>query len=514
MDLARLDIARRALTLVALLATSLSFAPNLAECALRIVPDQYPTIQSAFNAAASDDSIMVRAGTYVESLAIAGKNVTLFGESGQGGTFLTTNGVGRVFTMGIGVTQATILSDVTIRDGRADDGGGILLANGASPVLRRCRLVENTSFRSGGSSWGGGIRVGSGSQLLVEDCTFDRNVADYFCCFPPGQGNGGAISAASGSSIRVVRSTFRENGAAGFEGGFGGALEVGQSATAIIEDCFFQGNGGYGGGVGSNDGNVTIERCVFTEHVGYSGAAVGAGGGRTIIRSSLFFDNLNWGDGGVVVVNNPDAPGEFSNNTVAFNDGRGGVSIDSDLVRNNIIANNEGSGVYCDVEPPGVFTCNDVWGNTVNYGCTDLTGIDGNISLNPLFCNVLGRDLHIDEDSPCAPGAGPCGLMGALGVGCGVSAVEEPGASAVQPLRLLVDPNPISSAGSTLTLIGDGRGVMVEVINAQGRIVERIGPMLDQRIAWRPGVHIPAGVYFARIEGAGTTSVTKFAIVR
>ncbi len=505
-------IAWRVLAALSVTAATTLSLPRPGVCALRIVPDQYPTIQSAFTAAAPGDSIMVRAGTYVESLTFIGKNVTLFGEAGQGATFLTTNGAGRVVTMGIGITQATVLSDLTIRNGLADEGGGILLAGGASPVLRRCRLLENTSYRPTGSTWGGGIRVGNGSQLLVEDCIFHRNLADYFCCFPPGEGNGGAISAASGSTIRVVRTTFVDNGAAGFEGGVGGAIEVGSNATAIIEDCSFRGNAGNGGGVASG-GNLTIERCVFTEQFGYGGAAVSAGGGRTVIRSSVFFDNENWGEQGVVVIGgHPDTPGEFIGNTVAFNSGDG-VFIRMDVARNNIIANNDGFGLTCDSQQPGGLSCNDVWGNAPNYGCADLTGIDGNISLDPLFCDAANRNLHLHQDSPCAPGSGACGLIGALDVECGVTGVE-PGFSAVQPLRLLIDPNPVSAVGGTLTLIGGNRIATIDIVNAQGRVVERIGPLVDGRVAWVPGPRIAAGVYFARVGAPGTSSVTKFAVIR
>ena len=68
------------------------FLPAVARSLLRIVPDQFPTIQSALNAANPEDSIMVRAGTYVEALTLSGKDVTLFGEADSGSTIVTTNG--------------------------------------------------------------------------------------------------------------------------------------------------------------------------------------------------------------------------------------------------------------------------------------------------------------------------------------------------------------------------------------------------------------------------------------
>ena len=55
----------------------------------------------------------------------------------------------------------------------------------------------------------------------------------------------------------------------------------------------------------------------------------------------------------------------------------------------------------------------------------DQTGIDGNISLDPMFCDLAGRDLTVYEVSPCAPGNNSCGvLMGAYGAACGGVAVK------------------------------------------------------------------------------------------
>jgi hypothetical protein len=56
-------------------------------------------------------------------------------------------------------------------------------------------------------------------------------------------------------------------------------------------------------------------------------------------------------------------------------------------------------------------------------------GVDGNIAMDPLFCNLPVGDLHLCSDSPCAPEqSGACGLIGALPVGCGTC-----GATALSP---------------------------------------------------------------------------------
>jgi hypothetical protein len=51
-------------------------------------------------------------------------------------------------------------------------------------------------------------------------------------------------------------------------------------------------------------------------------------------------------------------------------------------------------------------------------------GVDGNISLDPQFCDLANGDFRVSSTSPCAPPQSGCGLMGAYDVGCGVTSVE------------------------------------------------------------------------------------------
>jgi hypothetical protein len=102
-------------------------------------------------------------------------------------------------------------------------------------------------------------------------------------------------------------------------------------------------------------------------------------------------------------------------------------------ISNNIVAGNSaptGGGIHAFL--PGadaVFACNDVWGNPggdyTGY-VVDPTGTAGNVSADPLFCGPSLGDYRLDEASPCAPDHSPgdCDLIGALGVGCGVTAIE------------------------------------------------------------------------------------------
>ena len=53
-------------------------------------------------------------------------------------------------------------------------------------------------------------------------------------------------------------------------------------------------------------------------------------------------------------------------------------------------------------------------------GCIeDQLGVNGNTSLDPMFCDTANGDFTIKDISPCAPENNSCGtLIGALGIGC------------------------------------------------------------------------------------------------
>jgi len=95
-----------------------------------------------------------------------------------------------------------------------------------------------------------------------------------------------------------------------------------------------------------------------------------------------------------------------------------------------IVAHNWGTGIIVDTfgysNPSSLdLSCNDVYDNAGGDWAGevgDQTGLNGNISANPLFCDTALGDYHIFSTSPCAPYNNSCGvLMGALGVGCSVS---------------------------------------------------------------------------------------------
>ncbi len=136
--------------------------------------------------------------------------------------------------------------------------------------------------------------------------------------------------------------------------------------------------------------------------------------GRATIVGSTISDNCALGDGGAIYV-------------------AGEASIERSILSfNNNYLSECGNGEV-------VASCTDMFGNEGGdwVGCLAGQGDDrGNFALDPLHCDrrpspicygpePLGKYM-LDSRSPCAPEwSGACGLIGALPVACGLTALEE-----------------------------------------------------------------------------------------
>ena len=95
-------------------------------------------------------------------------------------------------------------------------------------------------------------------------------------------------------------------------------------------------------------------------------------------------------------------------------------------IENTIIACCESGGaIYsdnCNLRVLCSDLCNNTGGDWVDC-IADQYGVNGNFSADPRFCDVLDDDFTLEGHSPCLPGEHPhgydCGLIGALGYGCG-----------------------------------------------------------------------------------------------
>lgn len=122
-------------------------------------------------------------------------------------------------------------------------------------------------------------------------------------------------------------------------------------------------------------------------------------------------------------------------------------------ISNSAITNNGKSGVHAYLATPSVIYCNVYWNDQVfpnpatgpqNYSGTldDLTGIDGNISLEAYYCDFVGAagyDYHVCASDPVSPhhqggeGGVTIGALDAVCTGC-QSPVESTSWGAIKAL--------------------------------------------------------------------------------
>ncbi len=511
---------------LSLLAAVLAASAADARSATLVVPDGYATIQLAIDAAVSGDSILVRAGTYSGPFTLAGKDVVLHGAGAYGGTILTGNHATRVLEIGAGVTDHTEIGDLEIRHGFATHGGGVLLAGGAAPRFTRCVFLQNRVHVSVQSSYGGAVEVGAGCSAEFADCHFFGNYASIDV-FSGDFGFGGAIAARSLARFAVRGCTFEDNLSAGFEGGVGGAIYSDPDASGAIDECRFARNSaGVGGAI--YGGPTHVRSSVFHDNQAFYGpsaialqgpfAAEGAGPGLEITGNLLYANQLLGGAGTMDVR----AAALIRNNTITSNQSPGGfalVASGGNRIENNIVAFNEGTGIFCLGASDFSVACNDVHANSANgspanYGgsCGDLTGVDGNLSDDPLFCDPAARRFELAAGSPCA--AGPCGLIGARPPGCANSGVD-PAAGAALAIAL-PRPHPIVFPARISFTLPRPSNIALTVFDVSGRkiadLISGALPAGRREIEWAPAAGVPPGVY-VRALTAGSERTTRRVVV-
>jgi parallel beta-helix repeat protein len=353
------------------------------------VPDDYPTIQAAIDAAQNGDAVMVSPGTYAENLNFHGKAITVTSAQGASQTTIDGGSIDAVATFTSGEGSASVLSGFTLRNGRSGsdtpgfgDGGGIRIQN-SSPTIRDNVISANTACN------GLGISVRFGSPL-IQGNTITANVRQG-CT---GGTGGGGIQVVGAGAARIFGNVISANV---MTNGDGGGIALFAAGTPTIQGNIITGNTASGLSPCTRGGGISMLNYADADIIGnvIAGNSAGCGGG------------VHW-----LVPSDRRGP-LLVNNTIADNDGAQGSGIYADgydatviLVNNIVVAKGGLTAVFCttlyDPTPP-TFQSNDVFapsGAAYDGGCSDQTGNSGNISLDPRFVDAAGGDYNPQAGSP------------------------------------------------------------------------------------------------------------------
>ena len=273
-----------------------------------VVPQDFPTIQAALDAAAADDVVLIHGGLYPESPSRSlPANVTIQGQGnvridatglgagltvdGQGLQIVGVKVIGGVDGMVIGGTQSVAtkcsVSDVSGRgfvlNGtkqklehckvKASGGTGIAVLSGAQAVLKKCKVsdaagsgltigatcvqayvfklrvlrpgVDGLVNDGGGGVVAGARVVDAAGRGILDNAPVPQHGNAYVDCTVVKPGAGGLVSISQTSQLQLGGCIIRKPGATG--------IDV-AGAGALVEHCQVMSAGGDGLRIGGSDG--------------------------------------------------------------------------------------------------------------------------------------------------------------------------------------------------------------------------------------------------------------------
>jgi hypothetical protein len=434
------------------------------------IPEDYSTIQAGIDASADRDTILVDPNIYVENLTIAFHSVTL------ASLYLTTGDTSYISTtildgdslesvIRIGTTHffdsMTVITGFTITNGNPHYGGGGIDLYG-SPSISHNIIKDNVATR------GGGIFV-AGNPVIEYNLITNNHVTVA----------GGGIVSYGGACV-IHDNIIMENTSTHY----GGAIQI------------------------ETSGMVTIANNIITDNTANRGGAIcfhaeGMGGRLTYnliarntatMSSAIDFESQN-------------IQYFLTNNTIADNsyntDGLNLFPYCVTTMTNNILWNNAENEIV-------------IWPDAhVNVAFNDIQNYDNsevNIDDDPLFCDPENGDYSLAENSPCI-GAGINGSdIGAFGIGCEATGIENGPFGLPTAFTLEQNyPNPFNARTNISFSLNEPGYVVLTAFDLTGRVIETL------TYGYYPaGTHVlvfnakdlASGIYFYRLQ-AGQYKDTK-----
>lgn len=246
-------------------------------CETLQVPSQYPTIQAAIDAVGPSTSriVQVAAGTYNETFALNGKDVTVRGAP-RDATILDGVGLARsIATFSGGEPNTASLENLVFRNGSAGSRiypkapftvGGAVYGHNSAASIRNC------VFQSCTADFGGAIYL-IFSQVLVDSCSFESNLAL--------QEGGGLMIYETTGAVRACAFIANRCGFAGLGSGsaFKSAGAFAMDDVIVFENCTVTGAVGnsFGSALEHYQNNASVRGVLRIVGSNISGNVAGDG---------------------------------------------------------------------------------------------------------------------------------------------------------------------------------------------------------------------------------------------
>jgi len=389
--------------------------PTAATARILDVPGDHNRIQDAIEASSDGDSVLVQPGTYLETLDLGARAITVTGTAPAdsavvAATVVDAAGAGLVAVFSGGEGSGSVLAGLRLTGGHGTFGGGVhCLA--ASPTFLHCIIDGNTA-----DEHGGGAYCSNASPQFVS-CRIADNSATGTAF-----SSGGGAYCAGGSAPRFELTTFAGNRA----WKNGGGLALADSSFAGIDGCSLVRN--------------------WAEEDG--GAVFAEGRSSCSIDASRLQRNRADSDGGALHVTDKailSATFTTISDGRAYDDGgalyakaESSVSLTNCTLTRNW-ASDSGGAVYGRTTGGLRIESCVLWEDLpaeifVQAGTVDVKGSDvqggwpgeENFDEDPLFCDggCGGEDLGVGDQSPCLLDGDE--LVGALERGCTVPRAHAP----------------------------------------------------------------------------------------
>ncbi len=319
------------------------------------VPLDYATIQEAIDTASNGDTIVVEPGTYRENIDFKGKNIILRSTDPNdpevvNETIIDGENNGSVVSFKNGEGKEAVLSGFTITGGSGTwkegtfeyksekveyknyYGGGVLVCDGSSPVLKNNIISGNAAGGGGGvfiagesfatlegntvkgnnaSRGGGGIFVTWKSSAAIKDNIIEDNKSE---------GGGGGVIVISESSATIEGNTIRRNTTEGS----GGGIAVFYDSFATIERNIIEDNSaGNGGGIAVflDSSAAVVGNTIGENRAIYGGGVAVQVSSSVVVENNTFKNNHAKSNGGVIWLSDDSTMdlSEPDNNTYSVN---------------------------------------------------------------------------------------------------------------------------------------------------------------------------------------------------